>query len=361
MVSVDSSFPRLKLAVITNNSNLHAQDWIIMNEFTNQELNQYFNEHPGLIDKVAAKIKMRLDSEAEAFLKDEYRQATTFQQNLLKTWKAPMVRLDAMIACTSEILAEKVNQSDTNQQQFNIANKLYARAIHIAKEISHLLKGGFADGAMARWRSLHETTVITSLLATNDEMLTLRFIDYQAVERLKAAKTYIEHQEFLDFERISPLQLSEYEAEVACLCQKYGNNFKKEYGWASEKFPQHKRITFKDIEESVNLRFLRIHYNFSSKNVHSGIDSIGYQLGISMSNANVLLAGPSNEGLVDPLQCTSLSLCYMTNAIITLNPDISSHIDAITLWKMHESMKIEAVQAAKQLMKQASKAGKKIE
>lgn len=332
-----------------------------MNKFTNQELNQYFNEHPGLIDTVAAKIKTRLDTEAKAFLKDEYKLATAFQQNLFKTWKAPMVRLDAMLACTSEILAEKVNQSDTNKKQFNIANKLYARAIHIAKEISHLLKGGYADGAMARWRSLHETTVITSFLATSDEKLTIRFIDYQAVERLKAAKTYIEHQEFLDFERISPLQLSEYEAEVACLCQKYGNEFKKEYGWASEKFTQHKRITFKDIEESVNLGFLRIHYNFSSKNIHSGIDSIGFKLGLSMSNSNVLLAGPSNEGLIEPLQCTSLSLCYMTNAINTLTPDIASHIDAITLWKMHESMKIEAVQAARQLMEKARKSGNKID
>lgn len=89
-----------------------------------------------------------------------------------------------------------------NLNQLNIATRLHARAIHIAKKISHFAEGGYADGAMARWRSLHKTSVIASFLSEGDEQLSVRFSD--SIEKLKAARTYVDHQDSLDFERVAP-------------------------------------------------------------------------------------------------------------------------------------------------------------
>lgn len=325
-----------------------------MSKETNEPLYALLTEHPQLAELFARHVKADLDAQAAGYLKEDYRQIGLFQRRLFKAWRAPMLRLDAMLVCSLEISSE-INEEYrrgevVNPNQLNVATRLHARAIHIAKEISHLLKGGYADGAMARWRSLHETVVIASFLSEGDEQLSVRFSDYQAVERLKAARIYVNHQDFLDFERISPEQIAKYEVEVDELCQKYGINFRKDYGWACEKFLNPKRITFRDIEESVKLHFLRVHYGFASKSVHSGIDSIGYKLGLSMSGEDILLAGPSNEGLIEPFQCASLSICQATAALIALAPDTYRDVGAEVLWQMHESMKIEAVEAEDALL-----------
>lgn len=325
-----------------------------MSEETDGLFDELLKEHPQLVEQYAGEIKADLDAQTNEYLKEEYKRLTLFQRRLFKTWKAPMLRLDAMLVCSLEISSE-INEEyrcarGVNSEQLNVATRLHARAIHIAKEISHLLKGGYADGAMARWRSLHETAVIVSFLSEGDEQLSERFTDYQSVERLKAAKTYVEHQEFLDFERISPDQIMQYEADVVELCEKYGKNFRKDYGWACEKFPNPNRVTFRDIEEAVKLHFLRIHYGFASKNIHSGIDSIGYKLGLSMTEEDILLAGPSNEGLIEPFQCTSLSICHATDALIALAPDTYREVVSKILWQMHESMKSEAEKASAALL-----------
>jgi len=50
-----------------------------------------------------------------------------------------------------------------------VLGELYGRACQQYLEILHLLKGGFADGATARWRSLFELSVISEFIRNNDE------------------------------------------------------------------------------------------------------------------------------------------------------------------------------------------------
>lgn len=325
-----------------------------MSEETDKLFDKLLKGSPEFVGLFAETVKVDLDEKSGAYLKEIYKEIRLFQRRLFNTWKLPIRRLDTILVCSLEVNSE-INDDYrigkiVNSQKLNVVIRLHARAIHIAKEISHLLKGGYADGAMARWRSLHETAVIASFLSAGKEQLSVRFSEYEAVERLRAAKTYVEHQEFLDFERISAEHVIQYEMDVEKLCQKYGNNFKKDYGWAYDQFPTSNRVTFRNIEEAVELHYLRIHYGFASKNVHSGIDSIGYKLGLSMSEEDILLAGPSNEGLIEPLQCTSLSICHATDALIALSPDTYRNTASDILWKMHDSMKKEAVEAADALL-----------
>lgn len=315
------------------------------------------DQHPDLLDLFAQKIKNDLDVKTEEYLEEDYKEIDLFQKRLFRTWKSPILRIDAMLVCAIEISTEVNTEyrhgKFQNSAQLNIATRLHARSMHIAKEISHLLKGGYADGAMARWRSLHETATIATFLSQGDENLSMRFLEFQAVVRHKAAKTYVKHQDFLDFEKITSEQITEYEDEVNKLCNKYGKDFKKDYGWAFCKFPDIKKITFFDIEASVNLDYLRIHYGFANKNVHAGIDSIGFKLGLSLTGKDILLAGPSNEGLTEPFQCTSLSICQATDALISLSPNTDRNVKSAILWQMHESMKKEIVEAEKALIESA--------
>jgi len=209
---------------------------------------------------------------------------------------------------------------------------------------------------MARWRSLHETTVILAFLSRHDDELSSRFVDFQTVTRLKAAIEYNEHYDALGFEPFDQATLAKLQGERDAMLAKYGPLFAKENGWAADVLKQ-SRVTFKDIERFVNLSYLRPQYGFASKNVHAGVDSIGFTLALSMSGQEVLLAGPSNEGLIEPIQCTSYSLIMATSELIDTAPHDERSIFEGVLWLWHERLKAELIDAEAALRRRGADVG----
>lgn len=57
---------------------------------------------------------------------------------------------------------------EENDLVFAALVRLHARACRIAEEVLRLLKGGYGQGAHARWRALHEVAVITAFLRSTD-------------------------------------------------------------------------------------------------------------------------------------------------------------------------------------------------
>lgn len=302
-----------------------------------------------IVDKFSNEIAQALDSKQRQFVEEIYSDLAEFHKRLFETWRAPITRLDSLIAMCMEIGSE-INAEYRNSGKYprssrrNITLRLHSRAVWIANEVSCLLKGGYPDGAMARWRSLHETTVILMFLSRHDDALASRFVDFQAITRLKAATEYNEHQAVLGFEPFDQAALAQFQEERASMIGKYGQQFANEYGWAADALKR-KRVTFKDLEKFVDLSFLRPQYGLASKIVHSGVDSIGFKLAMSMSGQKNLLAGPSNEGLIEPIQCTSYSLIIATGELIGTAPNDDRSIMQAVLWRWHDKLKAELVDA----------------
>ncbi|WP_124519357.1 DUF5677 domain-containing protein [Burkholderia stagnalis] len=302
-----------------------------------------------MIDKFSDQLAQDLDNKQREFVGDIHSELAGFHQRLFETWHAPLTRLDSLIAMCMEIGSE-INAEYRSSGKYspssrrNITIRLHTRAVQIANEVSCLLKGGYADGAMARWRSLHETTVILAFLSRHDDILSSRFVDFQAIIRVKAATEYNEHHAELGFEPFDRATLAQYQTERDAMLAKYGQQFASENGWATDVLKQ-KRVTFKDIERLVDLSHLRPQYGFASKNIHSGVDSIGYKLALSMSSQETLLAGPSNEGLIEPTQCTSYSLIIATSELIDTAPHDERSIMEGVLWRWHERLKAELTDA----------------
>ncbi|NKI68104.1 hypothetical protein GN109_01620 [Collimonas pratensis] len=311
-----------------------------------------------MIDKFSALLSQDLDSKQREFVDSIHSDLAGFNKRLFETWYAPLIRLDSLIAMCMEIGSEINTEYRTSgnyppSSRRNITIKLHTRAIQISNEISCLLKGGYADGAMARWRTLHETTVILAFLSRHDDDLSSRFVDFQAITRLKAATEYNEHHTTLGFEPFDQEKLAQFQKERDHVLVQYGQQFASENGWATDVLKQ-KRVTFKDIEKFVNLAHLRPQYGFASKNVHSGIDGIGYKLALSMSSQETLLAGPSNEGLIEPIQCTGYSLIIATSELIDTAPHDERSIMEGVLWCWHERLKAELIDAETALRQRGS-------
>lgn len=302
-----------------------------------------------MVDKFSDRLAQDLDSKQREFVENIHSELAGFHKRLFETWRAPLTRLDSLIAMCMEIGSE-INAEYRSSGKYqpsarrNMTIRLHTRAVQIANEVSCLLKGGYPDGGMARWRSLHETMVILAFLGRHDDALSSRFVDFQAITRLKAATEYNEHQAVLGFEQFDPTELARFQKVRDDMVVKYGQQFASENGWAADVLKQ-KRVTFKDIEKFVDLSYLRPQYGFASKNVHSGVDSIGYKLAQSMSSQETLLAGPSNQGLLEPIQCTSYSLIMATCELIDTAPLDERAIMEGVLWRWHERLKADLIDA----------------
>jgi hypothetical protein len=317
---------------------------------TDADIDRWLDEHADeMVAKFSSELAQDLDRQRRGFVEGIHSELAGFQRRLFETWHAPLIRLDSLIAMCMEIGSE-INAEYRSSGKYprssrrNMTIRLHTRAVQIANEVSCLLKGGFADGAMARWRSLHETSVILAFLGRHDEALSKRFVDFQAIIRLKAASEYNEHHAVLGFDQFDQEQLAQFQRERDAMLVKYGRQFGSENGWATEVLRQ-KRVTFKDIEKFVEMHYLRPQYGFASKNVHSGVDSIGYKLALSMSSQETLLAGPSNEGLIEPIQCSSYSLIIATGELIDTAPNDERSIMEGVLWHWHEKLKAELIDA----------------
>lgn len=317
------------------------------------KLTEHFESKPGELRNLASiQMYSSLDSGKDELLQEQYGLLSSFRERLFQTWANPLKRLDSLLYMCMEVVLElrgnEANPAHEPTDKFNIATRLHARCVQIGNEISHLLHGGYADGAFARWRTLHETAVTTKFLCEGDDELATRFIDYQHISVAQAARKYNEYN-YLGFEGFSEERLAELQVKKIQILSKYEPHFCKKCGWARKALGDNvdakQDIHFTDLEKFVGLDFLRNWFSFANQYVHSGIDSIGFKLGTAISKKDLLLTGPSNEGLFEPMQCTSLSLIYATEALIKAYPNDESPIRVSVLWLWHEMLKQETVEA----------------
>lgn len=209
-----------------------------------------------------------------------------------------------------------IHQTESKKNSYRVLIKLHARSIQIAREILVLMRNGFADGALARWRTLHELSVIFLFISKNGDEVAKRYSDYYRVEQFKELEDYNKTAQHLDFQKISEDDQKLISDSITSLKQKYGDDFIKEYGWARN-IIHSKKIYFADLEKLVELDFLHAFYKWACNPVHSGMKATLFTLSnLNKSDMLYSIAGPSNVGFADPAQLTAYSLLQINKALV---------------------------------------------
>ena len=290
----------------------------------------FFEELPSLVvestDQLSHDVLIDLKKDSKRMLKDRAADFFSFESNLYNVYSNAFDLLEMLIVISLEA-GESFNNdfrseaSSADDYVFEVLTRLHARACQIAYEIFVLLKSGLADGAHARWRSLHEISVTAFFISTNGNDIAERYLLHDGIESYKAAKIYQENCSGLGFEPLSEEELAELQDVHDKLIERFGKNYRLDYGWASV-VTKSDRPTFRDIEMSVGLRHLRPYYKMACHNVHANPRGIFFKLGLYPESGDILLAGPSNVGLTDPGQLTALSLAQISTALLTHQPNI---------------------------------------
>lgn len=191
---------------------------------------------------------------------------------------------------------------------------LHVRALQISSEIMVLMENGFADGAMARWRTLHEVTCVAMLLDEGGDALAERYLLHEFVEARKALRAFQAAQPLLGHKPFPKREAARIERDYQELVTKFGKPFGTDYGWAADHLGE-AQPTFMHIEKAVGRQMMRSHYKMASNNVHAGTKGIAYRLS-SLHDHYPGVAGASNVGFVEPGQNLSISLLHMTMLLV---------------------------------------------
>ena len=288
------------------------------------------DEYSRFIEHASGETLKRIRRDARRTLKANRRTRARFEARLQKRWQTAIDLLELFISLSLEAGMEFNKQfqnaaAEENDVLFDVLRNLHARACQIGWEVLALIKGGFADGAHSRWRTLHEIAIVAMFIAHHGRELAERYLDHELVEAHKAA---VEHQRYSEAMRYDPLPDEEF-AEIERMYQevlaRYGESFRHDYGWAAEALGK-KKTTFRDIELAVGLDKWRPYYKMASNNVHAGTKGIAFRLGLLRNKPPLLLAGPSNSGFTDPAHSTAISLLQITTTLLMTRPSADASV-----------------------------------
>jgi len=276
----------------------------------------------------ATKMLRSIKEDAHNTFAQETAERNGFEERNYAVWKEPLDLLELFLLTTIE-LGDDFNHkyrpeaAKNNDFVFEALTRLHGRACQVGHEILTLLKSGYADGANARWRTLHEIVVISYLIKEHGNDMAERYLLYNYIESFQSISDYLydtelyeNHRAILGDELPSQDEMERIEKTKNELCARFGNGYSRPYGWVDGS----RGWTFKELESKVGIDHLRPYYKMANISIHAGPKGVRFSLG-SPSN-DIIPAGASNMGLADPGMSTVISLQNMNAALLSTRPDV---------------------------------------
>ena len=287
---------------------------------------QLLTNLPKLVSELTENYLEIFKHDMDHKLKQQKRQHLAFESKLYEKWKEPLNLLEYFLTLAMELGSEfnhdfRPIAAQRKNHLFEALTRLHSRSSQVSFEILTLLKSGFADGAHARWRTLHEIAVVAVFLAEYGDDVANRYLCHELIDSYKAANIYQKNCVRLGCEPLSTAEMAVFEKLYQKAKDQFGSSFCTDYGWAATIIDK-KPIRFSDIEEKVKMEHMRSYYKLASNNVHANPKGVYYRLGLSQTNKDILLAGPSNTGLADPANGTVISICQITTSLLLREPNL---------------------------------------
>lgn len=189
-------------------------------------------------------------------------------------WSEPLDRLRMLVAlCEQEgdgfNVAHLSGREKRGHLRAEALARLHIRACRIAREILLLLENGFAEGAQARWRTLHEVAVTATLIAEGGDDLAERYFDHEAVERKRALDDHRRSAAVAGEAALPARRTAGIERAHAAAVKRYGRTFNGMYGWASGQLGIPNEPKFHHLQEAAGNLTLKLRYRLASFDTHA--------------------------------------------------------------------------------------------
>jgi hypothetical protein len=302
---------------------------------------------PSLIPSMASKLskKVLLDLKTRWPSENSQQEAdiAAFREEMEGRWGKPLGQLRMLLTmsrewCHNISVRDSYRRKHKNNRTRKLLIRLLVRACQVTDEILCLLENGFADGAMARWRTLHEIAVVAAVILQHGDDIAVRYIDHQAVESKRAMDKYIASAPKLGYKPMSSRAQAKIVKAHDQAITKYGKNFDSDYGWAAFHLNMKKeKPSFVRLEEAAGRAEMRAHYQMGNDNIHAGIKSMYVRLGL-IGDYEALLAGRSNAGLSEPGQNAAHTLTQLAVLVCLSEPVFDDYVIADMLTTLRDEI-----------------------
>lgn len=346
-------------------SDIEGDDVSVKLNFTDEDIREIEEQVAKAVKAIPEAVNGGLTAAADMFFKTlckrwenehlmQRYEIADFQEGLEQRWGRGLMLLRMLLTSCRELGQETFTRhakSKSTRYKFRrwVMLRLHTRACQVMDEIICLLENGFADGAMARWRTLYELSVVAILIAEGDEVLAERYILHDAVEVKRQADVFDEQQAALELPEITRGMRAEIDRQHAKALARFGSEFAHPYGWAAQHLKLRKP-TFKDLQEEADRATMSTHYKLASFNVHASARSLFFNLS-SVGPQTVLIAGRSNAGLDEAGSRAAHTIVLITSLYVQRPANATNIFKAKVLLKLRD----EAVRAFERAQRKLSR------
>lgn len=319
--------------------------------------------YEGILREITDNLYADFEKRAPAMLREHRALRRGFMKRNFGRWRRGFDLLECLIVISQEA-GSAINNALrpiavlNGDAIFEAIIPNHARAIQISREILTLMMAGFPDGALARWRTLHEIAVVSLFLSEHGQRIAERYILHDHVTAWKRAKSYMEHHERANLGPIDKETLDRLEANSKDIMGRFGDSMKEDYGWAAPALNK-TRPTFADLEKATRLDHWRPRYKWATQNTHGSYRSLGSTLATCESEQPVLSVGESNSGMTDPAHMTAISLNAATLPVIMLEPNLDRLAVAKIMERLSDEIGETFLRLDRETLKQARKGRKR--
>lgn len=279
---------------------------------------QVLSSYEEMLEMTVDRVHKALALSEKTNSSDLYTSEKEFLERNYKRWKEGFDRLqlfrhyciEAGQAFQEEFL--KYPQF-VNDPLLGVLMRLHAHACRIAGEIIALLITGYAEGALPRWRTLHEIAVTSMLLKAHGRPAAENYIRYGLVQSVNGMEGYQGTAPAMGREPYSMEELEEARRLRGKILNQCGNDFLSKNGWARKYVGSSK---FENLQKAVGLEKWRNDYAMASRDIHPDYREMRTLYAMSEAKQDVLLCGQSNSGMMEPAHCTAIALLQITVTFI---------------------------------------------
>lgn len=338
-------------------------------DFTDDDLAQLTENLGNLIEKMpeifrdlsdglGGKVADELLSRWEMY-SGEFQQARDdLARRIDADWGRAFGSLRALTECCRELgdkfnLEQMKSRLKRNQLRNELLGRLHIRACRITDEIVTLLEAGFAEGAIARWRTLYETAVVATLIAEGGDSLAARYVDHEAVERKRALDDHIRAASVRDLGSPSASERNAVNRAFERAKKKHGGKFAGMYGWASGQLGLPDELQFHHLQELAGTLEMKLQYRLASFGCHASMHALFQPVHRWDPTLNV--PGVFEAGFQEPGINTAHALTLITSLLGGDEWDMDRLVEVSTLVHLRDEASNRMSETAKSLARKATR------
>lgn len=279
-----------------------------------------------ILPELGGAFKKKFSRHKKAILRDRAAREREFQRAFRASWRGPLEKLEVIVHAAEEahdlFRDRRSNESPDRRLLLDVLAGLHLRGTRVSEEVLHLLKAGYASAANARWRTLHEITVVALFIGRHPGAAPL-YVEHEAVESYKIAEELCAHHDAIADGDVTSEELAALRSRVDGLRERHGKDFATPFGWAGP-FLGNRSPKFLHLEESLALDFFKPYYRMASHPIHATAKGLAFSLEGLRDDA-VDYGGRTGMGIADPGQSMAMSLLKLTTELLTHQPTLANY------------------------------------